>query len=154
MGTNAGLIQIDGVTIAVIERDCLGCGTTDDETCSWCTTEVPDSTLVETQDGARICRVCANTDEGPERDLREGPVVTKSAETPDESAYYASITDPAGRPDHTHECRRCGSEIDCGRPESECVWEGDNDNCPNAEAEEADTLAIMAGNRAYRKDPR
>lgn len=30
----------------------------DYETCSWCTTEVPDSTLREQHDGARICRDC------------------------------------------------------------------------------------------------
>lgn len=29
------------------------------ETCSWCTTEVPDSSLTELDDGARICPSCA-----------------------------------------------------------------------------------------------
>lgn len=28
------------------------------ETCSWCTAEVPDRTLSEQPDGARICRDC------------------------------------------------------------------------------------------------
>lgn len=28
------------------------------ETCSWCLTEVPDSSLTEQPDGARICLVC------------------------------------------------------------------------------------------------
>jgi hypothetical protein len=28
------------------------------ETCSWCLTEVPDSTLREIADGARLCREC------------------------------------------------------------------------------------------------
>lgn len=32
--------------------------TEDLETCSWCTAEVPDDTLVEAEDGARICQVC------------------------------------------------------------------------------------------------
>jgi hypothetical protein len=31
---------------------------TDEETCSWCTTEVPDESLRETDDGARICPDC------------------------------------------------------------------------------------------------
>lgn len=31
------------------------------ETCSWCTTEVPDSTLDEQPDGARICTDCAES---------------------------------------------------------------------------------------------
>ncbi len=31
---------------------------TDMETCSWCTDEVPDSTLKEQPDGARLCRAC------------------------------------------------------------------------------------------------
>lgn len=30
----------------------------DKETCSWCTDEVLDSSLVEIQDGARICPQC------------------------------------------------------------------------------------------------
>lgn len=30
----------------------------DPETCSWCTTEVEDSALKETDDGERICPVC------------------------------------------------------------------------------------------------
>lgn len=30
----------------------------DMETCSWCTAEVPDSSLRETDDGARICPEC------------------------------------------------------------------------------------------------
>lgn len=37
------------------------CDVVDDEdleTCSWCTTEVPDDTLIELEDGARICRDC------------------------------------------------------------------------------------------------
>lgn len=28
------------------------------ETCSWCTTEVPDAALRETDDGARLCPEC------------------------------------------------------------------------------------------------
>lgn len=28
------------------------------ETCSWCTDEVPDASLRETEDGARICKPC------------------------------------------------------------------------------------------------
>ena len=39
--------------------------------------------------------------------------------------------------DHTHECRRCGADIDCGRPDAECVWEGDNVGCPDELAEYA-----------------
>jgi hypothetical protein len=35
----------------------------DMETCSWCTTEVLDSTLVEIEDGARICGECADMHE-------------------------------------------------------------------------------------------
>lgn len=30
------------------------------ETCSWCPEEVPDAELVDADDGARICRDCAN----------------------------------------------------------------------------------------------
>ena len=30
----------------------------DPETCSWCTTEVEDSTLRQIPDGARLCRAC------------------------------------------------------------------------------------------------
>lgn len=30
----------------------------DMETCSWCTTEVPDIELKETEDGARLCSEC------------------------------------------------------------------------------------------------
>lgn len=33
------------------------------ETCSWCATEVPDDTLAELQDGARICRDCQEEQE-------------------------------------------------------------------------------------------
>lgn len=29
------------------------------ETCSWCSTEVLDSSLTELSDGARVCAVCA-----------------------------------------------------------------------------------------------
>lgn len=31
------------------------------ETCSWCTTEVPNATLQQQPDGARICRECQAT---------------------------------------------------------------------------------------------
>lgn len=37
------------------------------ETCSWCTAEVPDRTLRETDDGARICRECAASPEAAGR---------------------------------------------------------------------------------------
>lgn len=30
----------------------------ENETCSWCTTEVPDEELIEISDGARICTEC------------------------------------------------------------------------------------------------
>jgi hypothetical protein len=40
----------------------------DMETCSWCLDEVPDSTLRERPDGARICRRCRD-------DLKHGRVV-------------------------------------------------------------------------------
>lgn len=33
------------------------------ETCSWCTAEVPDVTLTELEDGARICRDCVEEGE-------------------------------------------------------------------------------------------
>lgn len=36
----------------------------DPETCSWCTEEVEDATLVMTMDGARICPICVNSDDG------------------------------------------------------------------------------------------
>lgn len=32
--------------------------TTDLETCSWCTDEVPDEELIEQPDGARVCQSC------------------------------------------------------------------------------------------------
>lgn len=35
----------------------------DPETCSWCLTEVEDSTLVEQPDGARVCEECAPEEE-------------------------------------------------------------------------------------------
>lgn len=31
------------------------------ETCSWCTAEVPDETLIEQPDGARLCEQCNAT---------------------------------------------------------------------------------------------
>jgi hypothetical protein len=34
------------------------------ESCSWCTNLVPDHSLVETKDGARICNMCVGTREG------------------------------------------------------------------------------------------
>lgn len=40
---------------------------TDMETCSWCTDEVPDATLVEQPDGARICKACVS-EEGVDAD--------------------------------------------------------------------------------------
>lgn len=40
---------------------------TDMETCSWCTDEVPDATLAEQEDGARLCRGCV-------RAIRNGTV--------------------------------------------------------------------------------
>ena len=36
----------------------------DVETCSWCTAEVPDSTLREQPDGARICQECRTVASG------------------------------------------------------------------------------------------
>lgn len=42
------------------------CPQLDLETCSWCTTEVPDSELHETEDGARICKSCQNLPDAPE----------------------------------------------------------------------------------------
>ena len=42
---------------------------TDPETCSWCTDEVEDSTLVMTSEG-RLCPACVNTDEGQKALIR------------------------------------------------------------------------------------
>ena len=35
----------------------------DMETCSWCVDEVPDKTLKEHADGARVCRECQRSPE-------------------------------------------------------------------------------------------
>lgn len=51
---------------------CTECGAPDDhesgcsldlETCSWCTTEVPDESLTERADGARICAECVREEQ-------------------------------------------------------------------------------------------
>jgi hypothetical protein len=52
---------------------------------------------------------------------------------------------------HTHECRRCGTEIDCDLPACDELrptgptWEGDNVGCPNELAELELELELNGG---------
>lgn len=53
---------------------------------------------------------------------------------------------------HDHECRRCGTAIECNLagcdadgPTTLPVWEGDNIGCPNERNEDLDELHALQG---------
>lgn len=66
---------------------------TDPETCSWCTDEVEDSTLVMTSEG-RLCPACVTTDEGQKALIRYLKEATANAEYRDNfDIEYSALRD-------------------------------------------------------------